>query len=76
MKKAFITGIAGQDGSYLAEYLVEQGYEVHGILRRNSVSENQTSRLVSCYEQLNLHYGDITDLKSMLKKIHNKRFNL
>ena len=39
-KKAFITGIGGQDGSYLAEYLIELGYEVHGILRRNSTPEN------------------------------------
>ena len=44
MKKTFITGINGQDGSYLAEYLLSLGYEVHGIVRRNSVSENQQSR--------------------------------
>tara|TARA_R100001082_G_C4350532_1_gene154330 strand:+ start:164 stop:1168 length:1005 start_codon:yes stop_codon:yes gene_type:complete len=65
-KKALITGINGQDGSYLAEFLLSMGYEVHGILRRNSVSENQTSRLNSCYEQLNLHYGDITDISSLI----------
>tara|TARA_R100001510_G_scaffold54641_1_gene57565 strand:+ start:859 stop:1851 length:993 start_codon:yes stop_codon:yes gene_type:complete len=65
-KVALITGIAGQDGSYLAEFLLSIGYEVHGILRRNSVSENQTSRLGSCYEQLNLHYGDMTDLASLI----------
>ena len=41
MKKAFITGINGQDGSYLSEYLLGLGYEVHGIVRRNSTSENQ-----------------------------------
>ena len=45
MKKAFITGINGQDGSYLAEYLLDLGYEVHGIVRRNSTSENQSARL-------------------------------
>ena len=66
MKKALITGINGQDGSYLAEFLLSMGYEVHGILRRNSVAENQTSRLDSCYEQLNLHYGDVTDLSSLI----------
>ena len=44
-KVALITGIAGQDGSYLSEYLLSQGYEVHGILRRNSVAENQDYRL-------------------------------
>jgi GDPmannose 4,6-dehydratase len=44
MKKAFITGINGQDGSYLSEYLLSLGYEVYGIVRRNSVSESQQSR--------------------------------
>jgi GDPmannose 4,6-dehydratase len=46
-KKAFITGINGQDGSYLAEYLLELGYEVHGIVRRNSTPEHQQSRIES-----------------------------
>ena len=46
-KKTFITGINGQDGSYLAEYLLELGYEVHGIVRRNSVPEHQQSRINS-----------------------------
>ena len=45
-KKAFITGITGQDGSYLAEYLSDLGYEVHGIRRRHSVAENQNYRLI------------------------------
>ena len=45
MKKAFITGIGGQDGSYLAEYLLNLGYEVHGIVRRNSVPEQQQTRI-------------------------------
>lgn len=66
-KRALITGISGQDGSYLAEFLLSMGYEVHGIVRRNSVSENQTVRLSSCYEQLNLHYGDMTDLASLIR---------
>ena len=44
-KKAFITGINGQDGSYLSEYLLSLGYEVHGMVRRNSTSENQSARL-------------------------------
>ena len=61
MKKAFITGIAGQDGSYLAEYLLEQGYEVHGIVRRNSVPENQQTRLGSIREGINVSYGDLLD---------------
>ena len=42
MKKAFITGISGQDGSYLAEYLLSLGYEVHGMVRRQSIAENQS----------------------------------
>ena len=66
MKKALITGINGQDGSYLAEFLIEKGYEVHGILKRNSVAENQTARLDSCYDQLHLYYGDLTDLSSLI----------
>lgn len=44
-KKAFITGINGQDGSYLSEYLLSLGYEVHGMVRRNSTAENQSARL-------------------------------
>jgi GDPmannose 4,6-dehydratase len=66
MKKALITGINGQDGSYLAEFLLSKGYEVHGILKRNSVAENQTARLDSVFEELNLYYGDLTDLSSLI----------
>jgi len=66
MKKALITGINGQDGSYLAEFLLEKGYEVHGILKRNSVAENQTARLDNCYDKLHLYYGDLTDLSSLI----------
>jgi len=69
MKKiALITGISGQDGSYLAEFLLDKGYYVHGILRRNSVAENQTARLEKIYghERLTLHYGDLTDLSSLI----------
>ena len=71
MKKALITGINGQDGSYLAEFLLQKGYEVHGTLKRNSVSENQTFRLDSVYEQIksNLHYADMTDLSSLVNTI-------
>ena len=66
MKKALITGINGQDGSYLAEFLLDKGYEVHGILKRNSVAENQTARLDECYDKLHLYYGDLTDLSSLI----------
>jgi len=69
MKKALITGINGQDGSYLAEFLLEKGYEVHGTLKRNSVSENQTARLDSIFTQINLHYADLTDLSSLISVI-------
>jgi len=67
MKKAFITGINGQDGSYLSEYLLGLGYEVHGIVRRNSTSENQSARLTTAYEsgQLTTHYGDLSDQGSL-----------
>jgi len=54
-KIALITGINGQDGSYLSEFLLEKGYEVHGTLKRNSVAENQTSRLDNIFEKINLH---------------------
>ncbi len=66
MKKALITGINGQDGSYLAEFLLEKGYEVHGILKRNSVAENQTARLDAVFKDLHLYYGDLTDLSSLI----------
>lgn len=68
-KVALITGINGQDGSYLAEFLLGKGYEVHGTLKRNSVSENQTSRLVSIYDKIKLHYADLTDLSSLISVI-------
>ena len=69
MKKTIITGINGQDGSYLAEFLLEKGYEVHGTLKRNSVSENQTARLDNVYGKVILHYADMTDLSSLISVI-------
>jgi len=76
MKKiALITGINGQDGSYLAEFLLNKGYEVHGTLKRNSVSENQTSRLDDVYDQLKLHYADLTDLSSLISVIQKTKPN-
>jgi GDPmannose 4,6-dehydratase len=65
MKKAFITGIGGQDGSYLAEYLIEQGYEVHGIIRRNSVPEHQQSRIEAMRDKIHVYYGDLLDQSSI-----------
>ena len=70
-KIALITGINGQDGSYLAEFLLQKGYEVHGTLKRNSVAENQTSRLDSIYDKIKLHYADLTDLSSLTLPINN-----
>jgi GDPmannose 4,6-dehydratase len=69
ISKALITGINGQDGSYLAEFLLSKGYEVYGILKRNSVSENQTARLDSIFDQVKLIYADLTDLSSLIKAI-------
>jgi GDPmannose 4,6-dehydratase len=69
MKKALITGINGQDGSYLAEFLLDKGYEVWGTLKRNSVSENQTARLKDSYSKLKLEYADLTDLSSLIRVI-------
>jgi GDPmannose 4,6-dehydratase len=67
MKKALITGISGQDGSYLAELLLEMGYEVHGIVRRSSLIN--THRIDHIYDKLNLHYGDLTDATNILNII-------
>jgi len=63
MKKALISGITGQDGSYLSEILLEKGYEVHGILRRSS--SFNTSRIDHIFDQLKLHYGDLVDSQSL-----------
>ncbi len=64
MKVALITGITGQDGSYLAELLLEKGYEVHGIVRRSSLIN--THRIDHIYPQLHLHYGDLTDATNII----------
>jgi len=68
-KKALITGINGQDGSYLAELLLEKGYEVWGTVKRNSVSETQSTRIEHLREQnlLTLEYADLTDMGSLIR---------
>jgi len=82
MKKALITGINGQDGSYLAELLLEKGYEVWGTVKRNSVSETQSSRIDSLRDNqlIKLEYADLTDMASLvrvLQKIQpNEIYNL
>ena len=67
MKKALITGITGQDGSYLAELLLEKGYEVHGIIRRSS--SINTDRIDHIYQNIKLHYGDLTDSTNVVRVI-------
>jgi GDPmannose 4,6-dehydratase len=67
MKVALITGITGQDGSYLAELLLEKGYEVHGIVRRSSLIN--THRIDGIYDRLSLHYGDLTDSTNIVRVI-------
>ena len=70
MKVALITGITGQDGSYLAELLLEKGYDVHGIVRRASLIN--TARIDHIFDKLTLHFGDLTDstnLVSIIKKV-------
>lgn len=64
-KVAFITGINGQDGSYLAEYLLSLGYEVHGMVRRNSMAEHQDARVLHIADNITTHYGDLQDESSI-----------
>jgi len=67
MKIALITGITGQDGSYLAELLLDKGYEVHGIVRRSSLIN--THRIDGIFDRLSLHYGDLTDSTNLVRII-------
>lgn len=71
MKKALITGVTGQDGSYLAEFLLEKGYEVHGLLRRSSVFNRERLKNIyvdelNCHKNFYLYYGDMTDSSSII----------
>lgn len=63
--KALILGVSGQDGSYLAEHLLDLGYEVAGVVRRNSVPEHQESRINHLENDIKTYYGDITDISSI-----------
>ncbi len=67
MKKALITGITGQDGSYLSEFLLEKGYEVHGIVRRSSVDKKERIEHLLENPYFQLHYGDMTDSVSLIR---------
>ena len=68
MKKALITGITGQDGSYLAEFLLEKGYEVHGVTRRSSIAN--TGRIEHIMDKITLHDGDLSDSSSLIRIIN------
>ena len=68
MKKALITGVTGQDGSYLAEFLLEKGYEVHGIHRRSSITN--MGRIEHILDKITLHDGDLTDSSSLIRIIN------
>lgn len=73
-KKALIIGANGQDASYLAEFLLENNYEIHGTIRRNSVPESQTTRIEDLHKEkkINLHYADLTDpisIESIINKL-------
>lgn len=67
MKKALITGITGQDGSYLAEFLVNKGYEVHGMVRRTSVDTTERIEVLLEKNLVKLHWGDLADTSSIMK---------
>ena len=69
MKKALITGVTGQDGSYLAEFLLDKGYEVHGVIRRSSVDFRERIAHLEGREGFHLHYGDLGDTSSIFQVV-------
>lgn len=69
MKKAFITGVTGQDGSFLSEFLLEKGYDVHGMIRRSSVDFRERIAHLEGHKRFHLHYGDLGDMMSLVKVI-------
>ncbi len=73
MKKALITGITGQDGSYLAELLIEKGYDVHGTIRRSSVDFRERIAHLEGHPQFHLHYADLTDSMSVIQVLNAVR---
>lgn len=70
MKKAFITGVSGQDGSFLSEFLIEKGYSVHGLVRRTSTEKKERIEHLRSDPNFHLHYGDMTDSLSLVKIIN------
>ncbi|MDE6632321.1 MAG: GDP-mannose 4,6-dehydratase [Muribaculaceae bacterium] len=73
MKTALITGVTGQDGSYLAELLIEKGYDVHGTIRRSSVDFRERIAHLEGHPQFHLHYADLTDSMSVIQVLNNVR---
>lgn len=73
MKKALITGVTGQDGSYLSELLLEKGYDVHGMIRRSSVDFRERIAHLEGHENFHLHYGDLSDSMSLVNVIGSVR---
>ncbi|MCR5576855.1 MAG: GDP-mannose 4,6-dehydratase [Oscillospiraceae bacterium] len=73
MKKALITGVTGQDGSYLSEFLLEKGYEVHGVVRRSSVDYRERIAHLEGHPRFFLHYGDLADSMSLVRVIGTVR---
>ena len=73
MKKALITGVTGQDGSYLSEFLLEKGYEVHGIIRRSSVDYRERIAHLEGQPHFHLHYGDLSDSMGLIQVIGKVR---
>lgn len=69
MKTAFITGVTGQDGSYLAEFLLDKGYEVHGMIRRSSVEKRERIDHLVDNQRIYLHYGDLSDSMCLVRLI-------
>ena len=73
MKKALITGVTGQDGSYLSEFLIEKGYDVHGVIRRSSVDFRGRIAHLEGNDHFHLHYGDLSDSMSLVKIVASVR---
>lgn len=67
MKTALITGVTGQDGSYLAEFLLEKGYDVHGIVRRSATKKRERIDHLEGHPNFHLHYGDLSDSLSLVR---------
>ena len=70
MKKALITGVTGQDGSFLSEFLLEKGYDVHGVIRRSSVDFRERIAHLESHPHFHLHYADMGDSMSLIRVLN------